>query len=244
MNRLGPLFAFLVALLLGSPALAQGAGRHMAVRLVAETAAAAPGSTVTLAFVMRPRPGWHGYWRNPGDAGAEPRVAWGLPEGWRADPLQYPVPTRLSVAGLTNYVFEGDYALLATLRVPASAEPGVAFPVDARLDYLVCTDEVCVPETASVSTELRTGTPGAADPAFQAWRGALPRPLAGEARFESEGGRVRIAIPFPAGAALDDPYFYPGTLDALHHSAPQLLSPDRWGRSKACSGSATASACR
>ncbi|HYN46403.1 MAG TPA: protein-disulfide reductase DsbD domain-containing protein [Allosphingosinicella sp.] len=224
MNRLGPLFAFLVALVLGGPALAQAGGRHMEVRLIAETAAVAPGSTVTLAFAMRPRAGWHGYWRNPGDAGAEPRVAWRLPEGWRAEALQYPVPTRLSVAGLTNYVFEGDYALLATLRVPDSAEPGVAFPVDARLDYLVCTDEVCVPETASVSTELRTGTPGAADPAFQGWRGALPRPLAGEARFESKGGRVRIAIPLPAGAALDDPYFYPGTLDALGHSAPQLLS--------------------
>ena len=46
----------------------------MDVRLVPETASVAPGSTVTLAFVMRPQPGWHGYWRNPGDAGAEPRV--------------------------------------------------------------------------------------------------------------------------------------------------------------------------
>ena len=41
----------------------------------------AAGSTVTLAFVMRPEPGWHGYWRNPGDAGAEPRIAWRLPDG-------------------------------------------------------------------------------------------------------------------------------------------------------------------
>jgi len=223
MNRAGALLLFLTALLFGSAAAAQ-AGRHMDVRLVSETAAVAPGSTVTLAFVMRPQPGWHGYWRNPGDAGAEPRVQWRLPEGWRAGAFQYPVPTRLSVAGLMNYVFEGDHALLVPLQVPASAEPGVSFPVDARIDYLVCTDEVCVPETATVTVELHTGTAGAADPAFQAWRAALPRPLAAEGRFETVGGRVRIAIPLPAGAALADPYFFPATNDALGHSAAQSLS--------------------
>ncbi len=37
-------------------------------------------------------------------------------------------------------------------------------PIDARLDYLVCTDEVCVPETATVTVELRTGAPGARRP--------------------------------------------------------------------------------
>ena len=56
----------------------------MDVRLVPETAAAAPGSTITLAFVMRPAPGWHGYWRNPGDAGDRAAGRWRLPEGWRA----------------------------------------------------------------------------------------------------------------------------------------------------------------
>jgi DsbC/DsbD-like thiol-disulfide interchange protein/cytochrome c biogenesis protein CcdA len=213
--------AFLFLLLAAAPVQAQ---RHMEVRLVAETAAAAPGSTVTLAFAMRPERGWHGYWRNPGDAGAEPRVQWRLPEGWRAGPLHYPVPTRLSVAGLTNYVFEGDHALLVAIQVPASAEPGVAFPIDARIDYLVCTDQVCVPETANVTVEIRTGAPGPADPAFASWRSALPRPLGLAGRFETVGGRVRLAIPLPRGAPLADPYFFPATADALGHSATQQIS--------------------
>jgi DsbC/DsbD-like thiol-disulfide interchange protein/cytochrome c biogenesis protein CcdA len=223
-NRLRALFAFLLLLLAGGPAFAQAGGRHMDVRLVAESAAAMPGSTVTLAFVMRPQPGWHGYWRNPGDAGAEPRVAWRLPERWQAGPLLYPVPDRLSVAGLMNYVFERDYALLVSVRLPAEAEPDVVFPIDARLDYLVCTSEVCVPETATVTVQLRTGPPGAADPAFGAWRQALPRPLAAEGRFETAGGRIRFAIPLPAGTALADPYFFPLTTDALGQSAAQTIS--------------------
>ena len=114
-------------------------------------------------------------------------MQWRLPEGWRAGPLQYPVPDRLSIAGLMNYVFERDYALLAMVTIPATAEPGVAFPVDARLDYLVCTEQLCVPETANVTVQLRTAAPAAADPAFAAYRRALPRPLAAAGRFATQG---------------------------------------------------------
>jgi len=223
MNRFRALF-FAALLLFGGGAFAQTGGRHMNVRLAAETVTVAPGSTVTLAFVMHPQPGWHGYWRNPGDAGAEPRVAWRLPEGWRAEALQYPVPDRLLVAGLMNYVYERNYALLVELRVPADAEPDVPYPIDARLDYLVCTSEVCVPESATVTVELRTAPPGARNPDFPAWRQALPRRLAAEGRFETVGGRVRLAIPLPAGSPLAEPYFFPLTSDAIGHSAAQVIS--------------------
>jgi len=196
----------------------------MEVRLVAETAAVAPGSTITLAFTMRPQPGWHGYWRNPGDAGDEPRVTWRLPDGWRAGPLQYPVPDRLLVMGLMNYVYERDYALLVTVQVPASAEPGATLPIDARLDYLVCTNELCVPEDATVSVELAIGQPLAPSAAFQGYRRALPRPLGSEGRFEIANGRLRIAIPLPASTQVASPYFYPVTSDAVRHSEAQRIS--------------------
>jgi len=223
MNRLRPLLLLLL-LLIGGTAFAQAGPRRMDVRLVPETASAAAGSSVTLAFVMRPRPGWHGYWRNPGDAGDSPRVEWRLPEGWRAGPLAFPMPTRLIVAGLMNYVFESDYALLVPVAIPASAEPGAAFPIDARIDYLVCTDEVCVPETATVSTQVNIGMPRARDPAFDAWRRAIPAPVAQPGRFETAGGRIRLALPLPAGQTAAEPYFFPATLDALSHAAAQSVS--------------------
>ena len=223
MNRLA-FFLFLSALLVSAAPAAAQSGRHMDVRLAAETASASPGSTVTLAFVMRPAAGWHGYWRNPGDAGDAPRVRWQLPAGWRAGRLQYPVPDRLIVAGLMNYVYERDYALLVTLHVPESAEPGATLPLDARLDYLVCTNEVCVPEDATVSVDIAIGAPGRPDPAFQGYRRALPRRLTGEGRFELAGGRLRIAIPLPANRPVREPYFFPATLDALLYSPPQSVS--------------------
>ena len=212
--------------LLAAPAQAQpqGRGPHMQVSLVAESDTVQPGTTLTLAFVMRPQQGWHGYWRNPGDAGAEPRVTWRLPEGWRAGPLQYPVPQRLIALGLMNYVYESDHALLVAVQVPADAEPGVVFPIDARLDYLICTTEICVPETANVTVQVSTGTPGARNPAFDEYRRALPRPIAEPARFAVEGGQLRIAIPLSASTALPDPYVYVTNADTIRHGEPLTIS--------------------
>ena len=34
----------------------------------------APGKAVELGLRLRLAPGWHGYWRNPGDAGAPPEI--------------------------------------------------------------------------------------------------------------------------------------------------------------------------
>src|SRR3954451_4817663 len=79
--------------------------RGIETQLVAE-GPAGPGGEVELAIHMRPAPGWHCYWRRPGDAGFSMGGQWHLPKGFSAGPLRSPVPTRLTVAGLMNYVFE------------------------------------------------------------------------------------------------------------------------------------------
>ena len=230
MRALYLLPAMLLGALLAAPPLqAQlpAPGRNaIASQLVAETSTPAPGETVTLALVMRPDEGWHGYWKNPGDAGVETRVDWNLPAGVTAGPLQYPVPDRLNVAGLVNYVYKGDYAHLVALDIPAGVAPGTRLPIRAKLDYLACTDEICVPETADVARDLvvGSGADAAGSTALDRYRLALPRPLGSEGRFEQADGRLRLAIPLPASLAVSEAYFYPLTHGALDYSAPQLVS--------------------
>jgi thiol:disulfide interchange protein/DsbC/DsbD-like thiol-disulfide interchange protein len=228
MTRWGLLLLGLLALLAsGAPARAQLGGGEPAigVELVAEGSSAAPGSTITLAFVMQPRPGWHGYWSNPGLAGRPDEVTWRLPAGAEAGPLRYPVPERLLISGIMNYVFERDYALLVDVKLPANAASGAVLPIAARLDYLACTDQICVPQRSDVAAKVRVGAAGAENRArFDAFRRAMPRPLGQPARFEVSGGRLRMAVPFPAGAEVAQPYFYPATLDAVDYSAAQSVS--------------------
>lgn len=205
------------------------AAPHLAIRLLAETRQPAPGSEVTLALDTRPQPGWHGYWENPGDAGFPAKLDWTLPKGATVSAPVYPMPGTLLVAGLMNYVFEAPYAPLVRLKVPAGLAPGTALPIRLHTQYLVCTREVCVPEEADLSLSLTVGD-GTIDPAtraqFDGWRRALPHPLGGTATYQASGGQLRIAIPYPAAAPLDQGYFFPITTGLVDYAAPQKVSRD------------------
>ena len=210
-----------VGFLLTTPAAAQLAPRQNAIRpqLVAE-GPAVPGGEVELAIVMRTRPGWHGYWLNPGDAGLPMSVEWALPQGAGVGPLRYPVPHKLLVSGIVNYVYEKDYAILARLKVPAGAS-GV-LPIRAEADWLACTDKVCVPERGSFALDLPVGEAAKPEQArFDQWRRALPQPLSSPARFAIRDDRVEIAVPLPASVTLGEPYFFPADDGPIDYAAPQ-----------------------
>ena len=53
-------------------------------RLVAESGAIVPGKTLWVALRLEIAPGWHAYWRNPGDSGLPPEISWKLPPGFSA----------------------------------------------------------------------------------------------------------------------------------------------------------------
>ena len=207
----------LLALLL-TPALAQARVNAIQPELVAE-GPAIPGGQVELAILMHTRPGWHGYWLNPGDAGLPMDVQWQLPKGFSVGPLRYPVPTRLKVAGLMNYVYERDYAVLARLKAP----PGIGglVPIRATARWLACTETICVPEQGEFALNLPAGGLAAMDARFNEWRRALPRPLATLGHFSVEGDKLRVAIPLPANVEVREPYIFPITDKAVDYEAPQ-----------------------
>ncbi|MDE2410846.1 MAG: thioredoxin family protein [Sphingomonadales bacterium] len=196
---------------------------HIAAELVAESAAE-PGGSVTLAALMRPEPGWHGYWLNPGDAGLGMTVDWTLPPGATVGALQYPVPDTLLISGLMNHVYEHDYAVLARLTVPANARPGSTISVRGKAQWLACTDKICVPEAGELAATVAVGPPGTRDPRFDAWRSTLPAPLGSPARFALAGNTLRLAVPLPRSATLDEPHLFVSTDRTVDYAAPQAFS--------------------
>ncbi|NNC73349.1 MAG: thiol:disulfide interchange protein [Sphingomonadaceae bacterium] len=224
--RLLTVLAVLLALGAGQPGFAQVTTENaIKTALVAETRAPAPGDSFTIAIRMRPDQGWHGYWLNPGEAGLSDSFEWTLPEGVTIGELRYPVPERLVIGGIMNYVYEGEYALLADVTLAEDIAPGTAVPLRASGQWLACTDEICVPESGDLALDLRVGSGGAeASEQFDAWRASLPRPLGSEARFEVADGTLRIAIPFPAEAGIAAPYFFSATDRVLDYSAGQRVS--------------------
>ena len=144
------LLAFLASLLIGLAAFlplsvaAQNA-RHVEASMAFETLKPAAGDEVTVAIRMVPETGWHGYWSNPGEAGLPVEARWQAPTGVTFTPLRHPAPHLLDVQGIASYVHEGPFTLLATMRMPEGLARGAKLPVRVALNWLVCSDTLCVP---------------------------------------------------------------------------------------------------
>lgn len=224
LRRLAALVGLLhLALLLAAPL--RAAETNIIATLLVE-GPVAPGGTVTLAIDMKPRPGWHGYWQNPGDAGQGMTLDWTLPAGSTVGALAYPVPGTLTMAGLMNHVFKTEYAVLVPLTAPTSARPGEVIELKAKARWLACTDEICVPEQGDLAARVTIGQPGLPDPRFDAWRAAQPAPLGSPARFAWQGTTLRIAIPLPAAQQVVEPHLFLATERVVDYAAVQSFWRD------------------
>ncbi|MFN4114076.1 MAG: protein-disulfide reductase DsbD family protein [Sphingomonadaceae bacterium] len=202
-----------LAAVFASPLAAQPAGpgsSRISVQVYAESPPRA-GSDWLLAFRFTPvSQEWHGYWSNPGDAGLGMTLDWQLPAEWQAREPLYPMPRTLVTSGLMNHVFKGAYTVFVPVRVPSdtAVDPQQAWSV--TLDYLACTDTICVPQQARLTGTLGS-VPG--NPGFAAWRAALVPPLDRPGIWERTGAVLRVGIPLPASVPLDRPHLFLGTGD-------------------------------
>lgn len=208
------------------PATAQPA-RHLEASLHAQSEQPAPGTTTRLAIRMVPEAGWHGYWTNPGDSGLSVEADWSLPPGVKIGSLEHPAPTLLRLAGLASYVHKGAFTLLADLTVDKSVAPGTVLPIRAKLSWLVCSDTLCVPESANFELRLIAGkgTPAASSRAlFTAAEAALPRRGAAMAGVTGGAGQWTFAITGAGNLDAGRARLYPAESGWFDAGAAQSVS--------------------
>ncbi|MFC7610245.1 protein-disulfide reductase DsbD domain-containing protein [Teichococcus aestuarii] len=156
--------------------------------------AVAPGQPFRLGLRQVLAPGWHTYWRNPGDAGTPPEIAFTLPEGASATGFEWPAPERIPFGPLVNYGYENAVLLPLTVTPPATLRPGDVFTIEAQASWLVC-EKVCIPEEGVFRLDLPVEAAPRPDPAlaadFRAAEAALPRPSPGTRRWASRARRAR-----------------------------------------------------
>src|SRR5664279_5701955 len=146
------LAATLLSAMAGTVAAAPVKTQHVEAELVPERTAFVPGQTTTVALRLRMEDGWHTYWQNPGDSGLPTTLAWTLPAGVTAGPIQWPAPHALPVGPLVNYGYEGEVLHLVELKATPALAAGNA-TLKARADWLVCR-ETCIPDGADLTLVL------------------------------------------------------------------------------------------
>ncbi len=158
---------------------------------------------------------WHGYWSNPGDAGQGMQLKLDLPPDWEVGEARYPVPKRLVISGLMNHIYEGPYTVLVPVTPGPSVTGFAGGAVTGSVDYLACTDQVCVPQSARLTA--RAGGD------FTRWRASAAPLLDAAAVFAIRGRTVRLGIPLPASVALTDPHVFIANDRLVAYAAPQTF---------------------
>src|SRR6516225_10284918 len=198
--------------------------------LVAETASVAPASILWVDLHLAIKPGWHVYWRNPGDSGLPTAIDWNLPPGFSAGDIRWPVPEHFVRGGIGNYGYAGSADLLVPISVPKEVTTGDVAVLAADASWLVCA-EICIPGGATLSLNLPVAAgPVARDPAaaalFAAVRRQHPLPATFETRFVSGADDYRLLVPEPALAGLRNPTgtFFPNDPSLIDHAAEPSTS--------------------
>lgn len=201
-----------------------GSSDHVVVTLLAETASVQPGEPFTVGLRMKMAPGWHTYWKNPGDAGLPLRIDWDLPAGFRAGEIEWPAPSRFPTETLMSYGYTGDVLILVTITPPAGGLADSA-RIAGTFRWLEC-EEVCLQGQAILDLKIPvspdTPAPGPDAPAFAAARARLPV-SSRDWRFSAEAGPRAIALSFrtPDGSTPRRATFYVDRPLVLEHAAPQ-----------------------
>src|SRR4051794_11041838 len=142
---------------------------HSAVRLLAGSRS---GGGLLGGIAFKLQPGWHTYWRNPGDSGVPPRFDFTKSENIEAVTVLWPAPTKFADgAGGVSLGYQKQ-AVLPLRIVPRYADKPVTLRAD--INYTVC-EKLCIPVEAS--TELAfTSVASTEDSALSAALDAVPKP--------------------------------------------------------------------
>jgi len=236
------IFALLALLAAGLPAQATSSSAdadHVHVQLVStSTEIASRGFGTELGLYFKLEPGWHIYWKNPGDAGEPPHVKWTGPEGISVGPLLFPVPKRLPLGPLMDYGYEDEVLYPAEISVASSTKAGSAV-IHAKVDWLVCSSS-CIPEKADLELQLHVlsspldyGNVGTIADRFSIRSSkSLPEipkqlPKGSSAQFQVSSDGFRVAV--VTGKQETGAAFFPADQDILDNPALQKLTPTATG---------------
>jgi DsbC/DsbD-like thiol-disulfide interchange protein len=175
-------------------------------RLIAAQAHEVSGVRLFRAGIeLKLQPGWHTYWRYPGDSGVPPVPDFSKSQNVKSATVLYPAPRRFpDGAGGNSIGYQGDVLLPVSVLPDDASRPAV---LRLKFAYAVC-EKLCVPAEANLELTL-TGKPSSADAKVAAAEARVPRevrigdagPLAIRAAHrEAASGKTRVIVDVAAPA--------------------------------------------
>ncbi|HZR89260.1 MAG TPA: protein-disulfide reductase DsbD domain-containing protein [Bradyrhizobium sp.] len=142
---------------------------HSAVRLLAGSRS---GAVLLGGIALQLKPGWHTYWRTPGDSGVPPRFDFSKSDNVEAVTVLWPAPKKFDDgAGGTSLGYV-DQVVLPLRIVAKNTEKPVT--LRAAVNYAVC-EKLCIPVEANLELSF-TSVASTEDSALFAALDTVPKP--------------------------------------------------------------------
>ncbi|MCX8231165.1 MAG: protein-disulfide reductase DsbD family protein [Alphaproteobacteria bacterium] len=105
------------------------------VRMIAATAGGKTDGTLTIGFHARLDPGWHIYWRTPGETGLPTQFDFSNSQNVSNVAIDWPAPIRASLLGYNAWVYSDEVVLPMTVTI---ADPDRPVRIEAAGVYAIC----------------------------------------------------------------------------------------------------------
>ena len=197
------------------------------IELVSEETALQGGHPIWVALHLKMDKDWHIYWKNPGDAGLTPEIEWKNPDGFSVDTAEWPIPKRFEFNGLIGYGYEHETWLLFQVTPPQTLT-GTETQLSAKISWLACDENSCLPGTTPVTLKLPIGQGKPSDqaPSFAAARQLIPQKGSG-IQAKAHGDLIEIKLPHVDSFTEAD--YFPEEGSAIDPKADPLLVKEEGG---------------
>jgi DsbC/DsbD-like thiol-disulfide interchange protein len=195
---------------------------HSAVRLLAGSRS---GAVLLGGIALELKPGWHTYWRTPGDSGVPPRFDFSKSENVEAVTVMWPAPMKFDDgAGGTSLGYTRQVVLPLRIVAKNADKP---LTLRAEINYAVC-EKLCIPVEAS--TELGFASVASTeDAALSAALDTVPKPATiGDPnpltiRDVKREGKANVVVDVTAPEGKDVSLFVEGPTPDWALPVPKLL---------------------
>ena len=191
------------------------------IEIISESKTMNAGDELLLGLQFKLSPGWHTYWKNPGDAGEGASVTWSLPEGIKASEILWPGPETIPVEPLMTFGYEDEITLLTNI----SASEAAVFPaiLKAKISWYTCKD-ICVPQEANLELTIKGGDKR--DTSFTNQLSTilldLPTNLPSQHRVEALDDSYFLQMELKDDASINSAYFFPEEYGLVSYSKKQI----------------------
>lgn len=208
---------------------------QVSARLLSESDTYKPGAELTVYLELTHADHWHTYWTNPG-TGLATDLIWKLPEGWRAEEPQWPVPSLIkdSTGAIAGHGYEGTVLIPVTLHT-TEAKDGAPIRLALEVKWLMC-KEACIPggqKTQLLLTASGDQAASAAGPLKDKTIKTLPAPMpAGTSLNAWLSGKQIVFEVSGTGVAgvanFSGIHFFPED-ETINYELPQIVSQPQKG---------------